>query len=661
MTRLRKRGTAARRKERPSFADYILTRCLKALHTAMADSMADGGDIEAKIAERVVEGVLQDPKVLARVKSLKELQELASEMPKIMRELEAEQAKPPSLLIPQRPDKMNIAAPALHAMMTEASAAVINAADVALAESAADDKDPPTQGELAAWLAAANVSGETLAEVAKRLEVLWGLAPGKVRVAGWAFGGLVTWRDGVMFHAPAAELVATSKKKEVPNPLAPLVQAYPVVTEPGRHARPIVPAVFVQTQQPPLFHLPAPELPGHTTLGDTAYLPGLEPEAPPAPALLLAMFDAAGGASLTQNGRVSAAASIWLEAMLDLPPASRDGTLRETRYPIREIAGEWLGWNLSNYRTTGENDRPSPGPRFAGRAGPVGSDERPRRRILPRHGVRMERLEPGRPLRIRCPAATRPRRPADRPQAVTQPAGLRPRLSPLPEPVLRVGQVRRSQRQADTTHAARSPPGLRRAGPGRRRPDSHGARQSADIHAARQAGHLDRRTGAEPGQEPLPGVHTGRPGSHGLPRPGVQTHTGGNPASCSCSPTSVGDGGRRRRVDGYDSPSDIQAHAARPGSPAARVSRVVIGCDAARPLIFWYFSNASGSSAPKARRPLMALPTPCRAVGLVGGEFCACIDGLRENFVTPNHGFRHTQSRVSSHPVTNSEASAGSW
>ena len=281
MTRLRKRGTAARRKERPSFADYILTRCLKALHTAMADSMADGGDIEAKIAERVVEGVLQDPKVLARVKSLKELQELASEMPKIMRELEAEQAKPPSLLIPQRPDKMNIAAPALHAMMTEASAAVINAADVALAESAADDKDPPTQGELAAWLAAANVSGETLAEVAKRLEVLWGLAPGKVRVAGWAFGGLVTWRDGVMFHAPAAELVATSKKKEVPNPLAPLVQAYPVVTEPGRHARPIVPAVFVQTQQPPLFHLPAPELPGHTTLGDTAYLPGLEPEAPP--------------------------------------------------------------------------------------------------------------------------------------------------------------------------------------------------------------------------------------------------------------------------------------------------------------------------------------------------------------------------------------------
>ena len=223
MTRLRKRGAQLKKR---SFAEYILTRCLKALQTAMADSMADGGDIEAKIAERVVEGVLQDPKVLARVKSLKELQELASEMPKIMRELEAEQAKPPSLLIPQRPDKMNIAAPALHAMMTEASAAVINAADVALAESASDDKDPPTQGELAAWLAAANVPPETLAAVSERLAALWNTDPGKVSVTGWAFGGLVTWLDGDMFHTPAAELLADAKEKEVLNPLAPLVNAW---------------------------------------------------------------------------------------------------------------------------------------------------------------------------------------------------------------------------------------------------------------------------------------------------------------------------------------------------------------------------------------------------------------------------------------------------
>ena len=67
------------------------------------------------------------------------------------------------------------------------------------------------------------------------------------------------------------------------------------------------------------------------------------------------MFDAAGGASLTQNGRVPAATSIWLEAILDVPVRSRDGQLQETRYFIREIAGEWLGWNLRNYRATGKN------------------------------------------------------------------------------------------------------------------------------------------------------------------------------------------------------------------------------------------------------------------------------------------------------------------
>ena len=194
MTRLRKRGT--RRRERPSFADYIKTRCLKALRTAMADGMANGGDIEARIAERVVNDVLQDPEIMARVKSLEDLQGLASEMPEIMRELEAEQAAPPTLLIPQRPDKTNIEPPALHAMLTEAAATVTSAADDALAESA-DTDDPPTQNELAAWIGAGNCPPETLAEVAERLAVQWGLDPGKVRVAGWAFGGLVTWRDGV--------------------------------------------------------------------------------------------------------------------------------------------------------------------------------------------------------------------------------------------------------------------------------------------------------------------------------------------------------------------------------------------------------------------------------------------------------------------------------
>ena len=67
-------------------------------------------------------------------------------------------------------------------------------------------------------LGAGNCPPETLAEVAERLAVLWGLDPGKVRVTGWAFGGLVTWRDGVEFHAPAAELLATARNRMCPIP-----------------------------------------------------------------------------------------------------------------------------------------------------------------------------------------------------------------------------------------------------------------------------------------------------------------------------------------------------------------------------------------------------------------------------------------------------------
>ena len=123
---------------------------------------------------------------------------------------------------------MNTTPELLLALLTEATATVTSAADDALAESAGDDKDPPTQNDLATWFGAGNCPPEVLAEVAKRLAVLWGLDPGKVRVTGWAFGGLVMWRDGLEFHAPAAELLATAKKRNMPNPLAPLVKACPV-------------------------------------------------------------------------------------------------------------------------------------------------------------------------------------------------------------------------------------------------------------------------------------------------------------------------------------------------------------------------------------------------------------------------------------------------
>ena len=214
MTRLRKRGTTARLKERPSLSDFIKARCLKALRTAMADVMAYGGDIEAKIAERVVEGVLRDPEVLARIKGAKgqeDLQELAREMPEIMRELEAQQAAPPTLLIPQRPDKMNIAPEALHAMLTEAAATVASTADDALAKST-NAKDPPTQDVLSAWLGAGYCSPETLAEVAERLAVLWGLEPGKVIVTGWLD------RESAAYTSRHVQVVQTARGRYAKTP-----------------------------------------------------------------------------------------------------------------------------------------------------------------------------------------------------------------------------------------------------------------------------------------------------------------------------------------------------------------------------------------------------------------------------------------------------------
>ena len=337
---------------RSNLSDFIKARCIAAARAALGG----GGDVEEAIAQRLVDDVLRSPAVRLRVKNAgpQERAKVAKEIPEFVRELKEMGFAPPSVLIPQRPDKMNVEPQAVKAMLHEASAAVIAQADEALAVTAASvGCEPPAQSDLAAWIGAGHCPPETLDEVTKRLAVLWGLDPGQVRVAGWALGGLVTWRDGVELHVPASDLLASARQRNIRNPLGPLVAACPVATAPGRHDRPIIPAIFGERIQPPLFHLPTPELPGQTRLGDTAYLPGLEPEAPPAPALLLAMFDDAGGASLTQNGRVSAAASIWLEAMLDLPPDKRDGSLRETRYCIREIAGDWLGWNLRNYRRTG--------------------------------------------------------------------------------------------------------------------------------------------------------------------------------------------------------------------------------------------------------------------------------------------------------------------
>ena len=97
------------------------------------------------------------------------------------------------------------------------------------------------------------------------------------------------------------------------------------------------------------------------------------------------------------------------------------------------------------------------------------------------------------------------------------PTRQRPRLSPVSEPVLRVGQVRRAQGQADASHPARSP--ARRGGADcrRQREHHHRARERPCLLGARPPCHQNRTAGVEPRQVQLPVLLARRPCSPGLP------------------------------------------------------------------------------------------------------------------------------------------------
>ena len=147
-------------------------------------------------------------------------------------------------------------------------------------------------------------------------------------------------------------------------PLAPIVRAWygrPLPITPDRRDKAILPATFaVRTARRDRAwdYLPGftpPPRPGPVDMPpDTDYLPGLEPDVQPTPAMLLTIFDAAGGESLTKSGPATIEARIFVEALTGVPRQQRDGHLHETRYTIGDIAGEWLQWRLKNYRPTGK-------------------------------------------------------------------------------------------------------------------------------------------------------------------------------------------------------------------------------------------------------------------------------------------------------------------
>ena len=255
----------SKRSKRPSLFEFVTARLDGPLRAALA---AGGGD---EAIARAVAGVLQTPEVELRARAaspqerdalqrkhlpdiINRLQELHADLPlepfepggprtKHLPALDEAARRWPELAAPDVGERLKAASPETVDFLLNATAAgIISAADDALKESAGDG-EAPTQHELAAWVAV-DCQPETLRDVADRLAVLWGLDPAKVTVTGWALGGLMTWRDGEEWHAPAGDLLDDAKAADARNPLAPLVlgwQRRPVEGRPNLRPDRILP------------------------------------------------------------------------------------------------------------------------------------------------------------------------------------------------------------------------------------------------------------------------------------------------------------------------------------------------------------------------------------------------------------------------------------
>ena len=238
-------------------------------------------------------------------------------------------------------------------MLGEASVAVRCAPEDALAKTAGEDT-PPRQDELAPWIGTGECPPDALAEAGARLEALWGLEPGKVKVTGWVLGGLATWRDGMEYLAPAGEILEGANAKRLPNPLAPIVQAWlkrPMPVEANTRPDRILPAKLAMVSQhdrragrlfSPAAHV-AQGLDGGQTV-----LPGFERETG-GPILPLALYDLGAGPPTSRGRGAPLAARLFIEAVLSVPMDSRNRAvvlelslrdLQERLWPSRKLSRE---------------------------------------------------------------------------------------------------------------------------------------------------------------------------------------------------------------------------------------------------------------------------------------------------------------------------------
>ena len=333
---------------RESLADFTKRVCDEATRAAIAQ----GGDVDAGIAAATA-AVWYRPDLQRRWKqaSQQERARCRAMMEGWDKELTAQGVPPRQRRWVRNPD--GDTAGLRHATMEQImldnlrdnTQGMVDAAAGAL-RAAAGKGEAPTPQELATWIGG-GCPAEVLDEAGARLAALdlWGgVAPGAVRVTGWAAGGLVGWADsGGEFHQLAADIRTVVLAQRSPNPLAPLVQAWqrrPRLVTPRAVSKPaVIPASLAMVQEghrrAHLFSLAAHV--GADGSGGQAALPGFERPHGKTPALPLALYDLGGGDAATRGMGAPLALRLFVEGLLAFSLEDRGGGAVAIEIALRDL------------------------------------------------------------------------------------------------------------------------------------------------------------------------------------------------------------------------------------------------------------------------------------------------------------------------------------
>ena len=142
--------------------------------------------------------------------------------------------------------------------------------------------------------------------------------------------------------------------RKLKDPLEPIIEGW------QDRLRPITPYQKEKSIFPTLrIHIPKkdsqllPELGNRSgplsSVDSQLHLPSLEPEKPYAPFLMI--YDMLGGKSLKQGPPAPVALRIFVEVLLSVPLANRDGNPYHMFFFVRDIVKDWLLSNPRNYRS----------------------------------------------------------------------------------------------------------------------------------------------------------------------------------------------------------------------------------------------------------------------------------------------------------------------